>query len=182
MPVRPIIVAMSATRFGAVAVLAVLVGCSPVEDWRQVMLADSVALALFPCKPSSQTRAVPLAGDAVSMTLHACSAGANTFAVAHADVADPARVTPALRALAEAAAANVGSPVVAGEPWRVDGMTPNPEARRLRLRGSLPDGTAVSEEAITFAKGTLVFQATVLGAAPPAESIATFFEGLKLPS
>jgi hypothetical protein len=173
---------MMATRFGAAAVLAVLVGCSPVEDWRQVRLADSAALALFPCKPASQTRSVPLAGDAVSMTLHACSAGANTFAVAHADVVDPARVTPALRALAEAAAANVGAPVLTGEPWRVDGMTPNPEARRLRLQGRLPDGTAVNEEAVTFTRGTFVFQATVLGAAPPAESVATFFEGLKLPS
>lgn len=165
-----------------VATLSVLVGCSPVENWRQVRVADSEALALFPCKPDRHTRTVPLAGEPVAMTLVACSAGANTYAVVHADVGEPGRVTLALRALADAAAANVGAPATAGESWQVDGMTPNPQARRWQLQGSLPDGTVVREEVVTFAKGTQVFQATVLGASPAAESVATFFDGLKLPS
>lgn len=165
---------------GAVAIA--LGACSPVEDWREVRLADDTALALFPCKPSRQTRSVALAGAPVAMTLVACKAGDNTFAVVHADVEEPARVTPALQELAAAAAANLGSAPAAGQPWRVEGMTPNPLAQRLRLQGRLPDGTAVGEEVVTFAKGTRVFQATVLGAAPAAATVATFFEGLKLPT
>lgn len=158
-----------------------LAACSPSEDWRDVRPAGSGAQLLFPCKPASQTRDVPLAGHPVPMTLLACRAGANTFAFAHADVVDPARVTPALRALADAAAANLGATPERGEPWRVDGMTPNPEARRLRFQGRLPDGTAVREDVVTFARGTRVFQATVVGPAPAPESVAVFFDNVKFP-
>lgn len=166
---------------GGMLCAALLVGCSPTEDWRDVRPADSGARLLFPCKPASQTRSVALAGDPVPMTLLACKAGANTFAFAHADVVDPARVTPALRALADAAAVNLGAAAVAGEPWRIDGMTPNAEARRLRLQGRLPDGTAVREEVVTFARGTRVFQATVVGPALAPEPVAVFFDSLTFP-
>lgn len=171
------------TRWASGAMLgaALLAGCSPTEDWRDVRPAGSGAQLLFPCKPASQTRDVPLAGDPVPMTLLACTAGANTFAFAHADVVDPARVTPALRALADAAAVNLGATPETGEPWRVDGMTPNAEARRLRLQGRLPDGSEVREEVVTFARGTRVFQATVVGPSPAPESIAVFFDSLTLP-
>lgn len=168
-------------QFGGVLGAALLLGCSPVEDWRDVRPAGSGAQLLFPCKPASRTRDVELAGAPVPMTLTACTAGANTYAFAHADVADPARVTPALRALADAAAANLGATPAAGEPWRVDGMTPNAEARRRRLQGQLPDGTAVDEEVVTFARGTRVFQATVVGPALAPEAVAAFIDGLKLP-
>jgi len=166
----------------ALAVALALVACSPVEDWREVRPAGSGALLLFPCKPTSVTRAVALAGATVELTLLACSAGPNTYALTHGDVVDPARVSPALQALAAAAAANVGAEPVTGEPFRVPGMTPNPHARHWPLRGQLPDGTEVREEVLTFAKGTRVFQATVIGPAPPPQAVRAFFEGVKLPS
>lgn len=159
-----------------------LSACSPVEDWREVRPAGSGALLLFPCKPTGMTRTVALVGATVELTLLACAAGPTTYALAHGDVVDPARVAPALQALAASAAANVDAEPVAGEPYEVPGMTPNPYARRWPLRGRLPDGTPVSEEVLTFAKGTRVFQATVIGPAPPPEAVRVFLEGVKLPS
>ncbi len=137
---------------------------------------------MFPCKPVGLTRAVPLAGDAVQLTLLACAADDTTFALTHGDVADPARVTSALRALAASAAVNVAAQADEGEPWQVRGMTPNPQARRWRLAGRLPDGSAVHEQVLTFAKGTRVFQATVIGARLQADSANAFFDSVELDS
>jgi hypothetical protein len=59
-------------------------------------------------------------------------------------------------------------------------MTPNPLAQRVRVDGRFPDGTQVRQELLFFVKGTVVYQATVLGARVDASAVDTFFEGLKL--
>lgn len=170
---------MKTTPWTLAVVLAVA-ACSPVEDWREVRPAGSGALLLFPCKPTAVSRPVALAGAAVELTLLACAAGPTTYALTHGDVVDPARVTPALQALAASAAANIGAEPVSGEPLAVPGMTPNPYARRWALHGRLPDGAEVREDVLTFARGTRVFQATVIGPAPAPESVRVFFESVKL--
>ena len=172
---------MNAVRLLAALALP-LAACSPVEDWRQVRPEGLGVQALFPCKPTSQTRRIVLAGEPVEMTLLACRAGDSTYALSHADVLDPARVGPSLHALTAAAASNVDAAPAEGMPWRIDGMTPNPHAQRLHLQGRLPDGSAVREELVTFVRGTRVYQATVIGPAPAAESVGVFFDNLKLPS
>ena len=52
----------------------------------------------------------------------------------------------------------------------------------LRLQGRLPDGRAVQMQLAVFARGTQVFQATVLGDAVPDDAAETFFASLRLPS
>jgi len=157
-----------------------LAACSPVEDWRQVRPPGSDLELLFPCKPTRLTRNVVLAGAPVELTLLACAAGGSAYALKHGDVADPAKVSPVLRVLAAAAALNIGTEADAGEPHRVAGMTPNPDARRRQLQGRLPDGRPVREEHLTFAKGTRVYQISVIGAAPPAAAVQTFFASAAL--
>ncbi|MFP5396825.1 MAG: hypothetical protein ACLGIT_00745 [Gammaproteobacteria bacterium] len=166
----------------AAVALSGVVGCAPALDWREVRPAGSGVRLMFPCKPVSLTRSVPLAGDVVELTLLACAADGTTYALTHGDVADPARVTSALQALAASAAANVGAQADEGEVWQVRGMTPNPQARRWRLVGRLPDGSAVHEQVLTFTKGTRVFQATVIGTSLPADATAAFFDSVELPS
>ena len=155
-------------------------GCSPVEDWREVRPPGSDLRLLFPCKPTSLTRQVVLAGTPVALTLLACAADGTTYALKHGDVVDPARVSPALRVLAAASALNIGADAVEGQPHTVPGMTPNPDARRRLLHGRLPDGTPVREEQVTFAKGTRVFQATVIGTAPSAAAVREFLASAAL--
>ncbi len=137
----------------------------------------SVAL---PCRPASQTRTVPLAGASVELTLMACSAEGHTYAVATATLADPASVPVALRALGQSARANVRGVVEAERAAQVPGMTPQPQAFQWRLRGQLPDGTPVTEQAMVFAHGLRVFQATVVGPQADDALARSFFEKIEV--
>jgi hypothetical protein len=113
--------------------------------------------------------------------MFACSAGAATYALAFADMADPARVTPALAELARAASANLQSSAPGlSAPLRVPGMTPNDQAARWQMAGRLPNGREVQEQAAFFAYGTRVYQATVLGERLDAEALDTFFGALRV--
>ncbi len=169
---RPIVV--------AVVAVVVLAACAPNLDWREVRPEGVGALALFPCKPSAQTRTVRLAGGNARMTLLACTAGGTTWALAHADLTDAARVGPALGELRVAAAANLGATTAAELPLQVPGATPNPAARRIEIVGHLPDGKPAREQVAVFSRGTQVFQATVLGERTGAEALESFFGGLRL--
>jgi hypothetical protein len=167
-------------RLLLLAAAVVTAACSPTLNWREVRPAASGATALFPCKPAHQTRKLMLAGAAVEMTLHACSAGGTTWALGFADLGDPARVAAALAELADAATRNVAAARTGGRALEVPGMTPNPQAQRLVLIGERPDGSAVRNHVALFSKGTWVFQATVVGAEPPADAVETFFGALRL--
>ena len=173
-------------RFAAVlfaVVAAAAAACSPVLDWREVRPEGADLVLLMPCRPSRQARSVTLAGRPVALALVACSAGGQTWGLAAGDMGDPALVGPALGELRRAAAANLGAPASAEpEAFAPRGATPNPASGRLRLAGRLPDGTEVAEQAAFFARGTWVYQATVVGATLPADAAATFFDSLRLGS
>jgi hypothetical protein len=167
-------------RTALVALLgALLLGaCSPALDWREVR-AEAGALALFPCKPVKETRTVLLTGVKTSMTMRACQADGITYALASAEVGDPARIAPALAQLKSNLVGNIGGTAPAARPLALPGMTPSPEAQRIDVQGALPDGAPVRQSSAFFARGTWVFQATVMGPKPAAEAIDAFFEGLK---
>jgi hypothetical protein len=173
---------MRAYRFLLPAVALAAAACSPTLDWRELHPRGSGAQLLFPCKPQSHTRTLQLAGASVSLSLHACNAGDMTFALAAADVGDAARVPAALQELREAAQRNLGG---GGQPLgmpRIQGMTPQPQAQRVRVQGRMPDGSAVQEQVLVFARDTRVYQASVLGAALDAEAVETFFSSIRLGS
>ncbi len=167
--------------------LAILLGasiaaCTPALDWRDVRPEGSAASLQFPCKPQSQTREAALDGETTTMTLVSCTADGLTFALVYADLGDPARVTPALIALRKALATNLGATESVAKPFALAGMTPSPEAVRLRASGHAPDGAPIVEEAALFTHGTRVYQAAVLGARLDAAAVELFFENLRLES
>jgi hypothetical protein len=155
---------------------------------------------LMPCRPAEQIRRVVLGDAPLRMSMHACSAGGRTWALAWADVGDPARVGPSLQALHASARANLGlAPEGAGAgppdgagasmpagtagapvPLAVPGATPGPHSRRWRVDGRLPDGQAVQQEAVVFAYGTRIVQATVLGPVVPQGDAQTFLGSLRV--
>jgi hypothetical protein len=161
---------------------AVLAGCSPALNWRTIRPDGSGAELLMPCKPDHLVRSLPLAGATVSLTLLACEAEDVTWALAFADVQDPARVGEALQALQAAAQANVAGSTARPLPLQVAGATPHPASGRLAFEGRLPDGRPVHEQVAVFTKGTRVFQATALGARLLPEAAETFFSALQTPS
>jgi hypothetical protein len=156
-----------------------LSACAPALDWREVRPKDSQVQLLFPCKPAEQARRVQLAGQSVRLSLHACSAGGQTWALAHADLGDPAHIGAALGELMASAAANLGTVPGPPEALQVAGATPHAGSVRLRLAGQLPDGKAVREEVAVFTYGTRVYQATALGADLPQEAAQTFIASLR---
>lgn len=163
----------------AAALAALLAACSPTLNWRDVRPEGSGATLLMPCRPDEQRRDVTLAGATVRLSMSACRAGAQTWALAHADVGATSRVSAALTELRVAAAANLGASAPRTRPLDVPGATPNTASQRLQLAGHLPDGTAVQEEVAVFARGTRVFQATVIGPSLPADGVQTFFTSLR---
>lgn len=160
------------------AALWALTGCAPDLNWREVRPAGSTLVALLPCKPDRQTRTIPLAGGEASMEVLGCSAGGTTWAVATADVGDPARVAPALAGLRAARTRNLEGREGEARPGEVSGAAPG--TLRLTVEGRRPDGTPVRERALLFSQGTRVFHAAALGGEPPAEALEVFFGGLKL--
>lgn len=158
-----------------------LAACSPSLDWREVRPEGSSAQAMFPCKPDSLARGVPLAGETRRLTLFACTAGDVTWALSFADVGDPARVSLALEQLRQAAATNADAEGASPMALAVRGATPNPQAGRWLLAGRLRDGRAVQMQVAVFARGTVVYQATALGPRLDEESTEEFFGELKLP-
>lgn len=160
--------------------LASLGGCTPALDWREVRPADAGVVALFPCRPDTERRAVPLAGAARQMVLHACAAAGQRFAIAWIDPGDPALTARAIGELRGAVVANVRGTVVAERPFVAPGATPSAAATRSTLAGTLPDGRAVGVDAAFFVRGTKLYQATVIGANGAADAVETFFGGLRV--
>lgn len=156
--------------------------CAPALDWREVQMEGSGVRAVFPCKPAQEVRRVALAGAQVSMTMRVCSAAGMRFALAEADMEDPARVGPALEQLAQAQARNLDTPLPAGRVASIPGMTPQPAALELSLQGHHPDGSAVAARLVVFAKGTRVLQATVLGNRIEPGAVRSFMEALRFQS
>jgi hypothetical protein len=154
--------------------------CSPALDWREVRPEAAGLVVLLPCRPSSYARSLRLAGQTVTLHLQACSADGLTWALAFADLTDPALVPAALAELQAAAANNLGASGSIALPLDIRGATPNAASRHLQIAGKLPDGKPVREQTAVFSKGTRVFQATVLGPELPTDAVETFFSGLRL--
>ena len=161
-------------------IAALMCACSPALDWRQVAPAELGAQALFPCRPASLTRDVPVLQGRSQMVMHACSAAGSTFALSRLALSDVRDVTAAIDFLLESASRNLSAGPGHAQLFEVPGMTPNPLAGRLVLKGQRPDGSAVTEHLLVFVRGAQVYQASVVGDAPDESAVSTFFNGLKV--
>jgi len=170
---------MAWTARAVVVGSAFMLGCSPVLDWREVRPEGTELVALFPCKPKSRQREVTLGGKAAKMTMAACETGDLTFALGFSDVADPAQVKTALGALWATTAGNVAGKVQQQNQPSIPGMTPNDEAVRLLIEGQLPTGSVTHIATMLFVRGTVVFQASVVGASLDDGAVDIFFSSLK---
>lgn len=157
-----------------------LAACSPALDWRQIRPDGLGVEVAFPCRPASQTRMVVLVGLPVEMTLYACSIDGQTFGLASAEMPDVRQVDAALAELTGAATRNISATVDAVVNADVPGMTPHARARRVRLIGRMPDGRAVIEYVMVFARGARVYQTTLIGSGPTAAVVEAFFGSLKV--
>ena len=167
---------------------ALLVGCSPAFNWRDVLIGDGGLIALLPCKPDRATREVVLAGESVAVQMVGCEAGGVMFTVAQASARDVAQASAWQVAWQAAMLTKLqaGAPGEAG--FAVRGAAAVPAPLRLRATGNDAAGQRVTTQAVWWAQaGTpgrpqvRLYQAVVLGQPQDAEAAGTFFEGLRLP-
>lgn len=166
-------------RTTALLMAACAAGCSPALDWREFVPEGTDLSIGFPCRPDRQARTVMVAGASARMQMLACSADDATFALAFIDVAEPARTGRVLAELRATAVSNLRAAPPQVTTLQIKGMTPNDQAARVSLSGTLPDGTAVQGHAAFFVRGLRVYQATVIGVRPTPQAIETFIGGLK---
>jgi len=161
-------------------IAALLCACSPALDWRQMAPTELGVQVQFPCRPASLTREVSVLRGRSQMVMYACSAAGSTYALLKLTLSDVRDVTAAIDSLLEAASGNLRTSPGHAQPFEVPGMTPNPHAGRLTLNGRRPDGSAITEHLLVFARGAWVYQASVVGDAPDQAAVSTFFSGLKV--
>jgi hypothetical protein len=137
--------------------LIALSACSPGLDWREVNPAESGARALFPCKPEVSNRlATPT--EPSRMGLAHCKAAGLSFALAWAELADPAQIAPALLQMRLSVASKLAATAAPPQPIQLPGMTPNGEAQWQSL--SAPSQQA---KVAVFSRGLLVYQLVMTG-------------------
>ena len=167
-------------RSWALAAAGLAAGCTPALDWRELRPAAQAGLVLLmPCRAIAQERAVTLAGQRRTLTLHVCDADERTWAVAVVDAGEPAQVGPVLDALRVAALSNLGATAQVPQAQAVPGATPQPGAGRLRALGRRPDGRPVALDALLASRGTVVVQASILGARQSEADADTLFASMR---
>lgn len=156
----------------------VLAACSPPLDWREARPEGTSLTVLLPCKPERRSRQVVLAQTPVQLEVLACTAEGTTWGLTSGDVGDARRIGPALAALRAARIANLDGRETDARAAQVQGAASEGAPLRMRVEGRRPDGQAVVEHALMFARGTRVFQAVALGGEPSADALETFFGSL----
>lgn len=164
--------------FWALLASCAVLACTPALNWREVRPPGAGVGVQLPCKPSVFARDLVLQGVTVRWHLLSCSAEGLTWALAYGELSDPALVAPALQTLHAAAQRNLGAETAVSVFWSPPGATPNVHAKRVRMRGNFPDGRPVVEELAVFARGTSVYQASVLGPEVAPEAAEVFFASL----
>ena len=157
-----------------------LAACTPELNWREWRTPEVGLTQLFPCKPIRQQRKIDLGGRTVVMVLQVCDVSDVSWAVAHADLQDPAAVGPALQLLGAAAHANLGVPLTEPAPSPVKGATPQAAAGRWRFKGTARDGRMLEEAVLIAARGTTVYQVTALGPRLSDDGVETFLGSVRL--
>ncbi len=165
----------------ALAVLALLNGCSPTFNWRDVRIDPTPLVALLPCKPERGTREVVLGAQGVTMSMLGCDAGGATFTVAYADVKDAAQAGAVLGQWRVATLAAMRAQSSGELPYLMKGASHWPQPVQVRANGLRPDGSAVTAQAVWFAVGSTVFQAVIYADTLSPATAETYFSGLRLP-
>ena len=173
--------------FIAAAVLnaAWLVACNPTFNWREVDPDTSTLVALLPCKPDKASRVVSLAGrQPVVLDMLGCDAGGATFAIAHAEISDPAQAGEMLAQWRAVTLANLRATSSTDAPFTPKGSLALPQSVLVVASGQRADGHAVTAHAAWFAQssssGIQLFHAVVYANKIGPEVTETFFSGLKL--
>ncbi|MCW5645606.1 MAG: hypothetical protein KIT63_26175 [Rhodoferax sp.] len=174
MPCRP------ARILTALLVLGAMSACAPTFNWRELPIGSTALQALFPCKPETVTRPVPLAQVERDVAMRSCDTGGVTFAVAHAALSQPGQAPAVLSDWRASTLSGLRADAATVSSDPPGGLPALPQLLVLRVAGAPGDAQARSLLGVWFATGRDVFAAFVMGPAIPPEAAETFFSGLRL--
>lgn len=157
-----------------------LQACSPALNWRDVRLDPTPIVALFPCKPERAARDVSMGDQTLNLKLLACDAGDAKFALAYADTWDADKTGPLLASWRTVTLENMRATAAADVPVNIKGVAAM-SVKGVLANGVRPDGSAVVLQAVWFASGTHIFQASVYSGEARPQVAETYFSGLRLP-
>jgi hypothetical protein len=175
-------------RLAAVLVAcAMLSGCAPRYDWREIRADDDRYLAMMPARPDRMTRPIDLDGMAVNMTMQGARIDGVAFIVGAVQLPDDS-VAVRERALAAMRTAMVRN--VQGTESRADAVAVQVVDASGRVVGSAPgwrfeaSGRAgdrvVSLHAVFASRGGRAWQAVVLGPDPERDQARIFLDGFRI--
>lgn len=155
------------------ASVALVAGCNPTYNWRDVVSNDAGFRIQFPAKPSAQTRRIDLDGLRVDMKMTAAEVDDITFAVGTAVLADSSQAQAALPAMRHALLRNIGAPDTGV-------LQPNDLLLDIDAAGHA-NGRPVRIVGRFVAKGARVYQLVVMGSPGriPVEQTAQFLGSFK---
>lgn len=120
------------------------------------------------------------------MRLLSCEAGGAIWALATTDAKEVGAVADVLASLQSALGANIGATASLTGPVAMAGATPFPAAGRFAAEGKRRDGSPVQIDAWVFARGTRIYQASVVRPGPASgpllEAQEQFFSSLGFPA
>ena len=167
-----------------ISAAALLAGCSPALNWREVRIDPAPLVALLPCKPDRAVRKLELDGAAVELGMTGCDAGGATFAVSQVRLGAGASAGAALTQWRLAMLANMRASDIREQPFDLPGSLALPQSVRLVAAGQRVDGSAVKSQAVWFARasndGLWLFHAVIYADTLRPEMADAFFAGLKL--
>jgi hypothetical protein len=167
--------------WGVMLVLALLTGaCSPAYNWRTWRSPSTPLQGMMPCKPDVAQREVPLEQRSVTLNLHSCDNEGLRFALAWVSLpagGDTAafmgqwQQASAHALKATAPALSINRPAVSGamnSAW-------------WSMQGQDHRGHTIQSQVVYFSDAQHVYQAAIYGPPWQDETVAPFWEGLKLP-
>ncbi len=159
--------------------MALLAACNPTLNWREVRAEPTTLAVLLPCKPDRGSRSVPFAGRDTVLSMLGCDAGGATFAVAFAEIPEPAAAPEILAQWRAATLANMRGRASAEQTLQVKAAAGVVSAQRVLADGLRANGKAVQSQAVYFARGRHVFQVVIYADTLGPDAAETFFSGLK---
>lgn len=165
------------------ALVALLAGCSPAENWRQIGFEGTALKAQLPCKPDRTSREVPLGGVPVQLSVAGCESEGAMLAVMTAALAPGTDAQAVLLGWQKATALHWQAAEPQTQAWAQAGMLPLSAARELRTQAITPDGRTVDTRAVwgAFAEGDHVRLVHAVVHAPKvSDALAkTLFDGVQ---
>lgn len=167
-------------RWSGLCLSGLLLACSPALNWREVRAEAGGLSALLPCKPDRASKAVPLGGPSTQLVMMGCEAAGAVFVLSVADLGDASRAAEVLGQWQALTLSHMRAAQPQQRAALVMGADLQPAPVLLTALGSHPDGRAVEGQALFFARGSRVFQATIYATRVSPEAAETFFASIKL--